>query len=136
MHVRGLILSLDNSEKKMHCISESGILSVQIQRVVTKLGRVIRLRKIIWKYSVFVSIYVTQIRSKQTSLFVSHSKLIPLLKSCNVKYCQIMGILGRFCSFLTQFDMFLHYLTWTNKKSNNYLFWINFSYLNQIIYSF
>ena len=47
-----------------------------------------------------------------------------------------MGILGHFCSFLTHLDMFLPYLTCTNKKLNKYSFWINFLDLKQIIHSF
>ena len=47
-----------------------------------------------------------------------------------------MGILGHFIHFWAILTCFLHYSTWTNKKSNNYSFWINFSDLNQIIYSF
>ena len=53
--------------------------------------------------------------------------------SNNVEYCRIVGIFG---TFLVIFTCFLHYSTLTNKKTNNYSFWIDFSDTNQIIYSF
>ena len=53
--------------------------------------------------------------------------------SNTVEYCRIVGIFG---TFLVIFTCFLHYSTLTNKKMNNYSFWINFSDTNQIIYSF
>ena len=79
----------------------------------SKLGRIIRLEKIIQKYSVFVSLFGTQIGSKQANLFVSYKKRIPFLKSNNVEYCRIVGIFG---TFLVIFTCFLHYSTLTNKK--------------------
>ena len=42
----------------------------------SKLGQIIWLRKIIWKYLVFVSLFGTRIRSKQASLLVLHLKQI------------------------------------------------------------
>ena len=53
--------------------------------------------------------------------------------SNTVEYCRIVGIFG---TFLVIFTCFLHYSTLTNKKTNNYSFWIDFSDTNQIIYSF
>ena len=53
--------------------------------------------------------------------------------SNTVEYCRIVGIFG---TFLVIFTCFLHYSTLTNKKTNNYSFWIDFSDINQIIYSF
>ena len=51
-----------------------------------------------------------------------------------IEQCHTLGIWGQFCSFLTHFDLFFcTILTW---KLNDYLFWIDFSDLNQIIYLF
>ena len=110
-------------------------------RVYGKLGQIILLEKIIKKYLVFVPLFSTQILSKQANLFVSYTKPIPFFK---VKECQqilsntvkIVSILGHFWWYFSHFYMFLHYLTLTNKKTNNYSFWIHFSDLNQIIFSF
>ena len=98
-----------------------------------KLGRIIRLKNIIRKYSVFVSLFGTRIGSKQASLFVSYKKQIPFLKSNNVEYCRIVCILGHFWAIFT---CFLHYSTLTNKNTNNYSFWFDFYDLNQIIIRF
>ena len=54
----------------------------------------------------------------------------------NVKNCQLMSNNGYFGTFLTHLTCFLHNSTWTNKKFNNYSFWIVFSDLSQIIYLF
>ena len=75
--------------------------------------------------------------TNQINLLVWHAKWIPLLKSNNVKYRQILSNNGHFETFwdiLAIFYCFLLYLTLTNKK--NYSFWINFSDLDQIIHSF
>ena len=45
-----------------------------------KLGQIIRLRNVIQKYLVFVSLFGTQIGSKQASLFVLYKKQIPFLR--------------------------------------------------------
>ena len=70
-----------------------------------KLGRIIRLKNIIRKYSVFVSLFGTRIGSKQASLFVSYKKQIPFLKSNNVKYCRILSNSVHFGTFLSHFYM-------------------------------
>ena len=62
-----------------------------IKTQFTKLGRIIRLKNIIRKYSVFVSLFRTRIGSKQASLFVLYKKQIPFLKSNNVEYCRILS---------------------------------------------
>ena len=73
------------------------ILIFQVRRLPwSKLGRIIRLEKIIRKYSVFVLLFGTQIRSKQVNLFVSYKKRMPIKKLNNVEYCRIVGILGHF----------------------------------------
>ena len=71
----------------------------------TKLGRIIRLKNIIRKYSVFVSLFGTRIGSKQASLFVSYKKQIPFLKSNNVEYCRILSNSVHFGTFLSHFYM-------------------------------
>ena len=100
-----------------------------------KLGQIIWLRKIIQKCSVLVLIFGPQIRSKQASLFISHTKWISFLKLNTVEWCWIMVIWGHFCSFLSHFDMFDAWFD-MNKKLINYLFWTDISDLIQIIYWF
>ena len=56
------------------------LLNSYLRRHPTKLWRIIRLRKIIQKYSLFLSVFGTWIRSKQASLLVLHTKRISLLK--------------------------------------------------------
>ena len=92
--------------------------------------------KNIQKYSVFVSLFCTQIWSKQAKLFVFSKKWIPFLKSNNVKCCQILSNCWHFGTFLVIFEPFFALFDVNKKKSNNYSFWIHFSDLNQIIYSF
>ena len=61
--------SLDSSGS--HCslkLKEVGMTSETERIGRAKLGRIIQLRKIIWKYSVFVLLFGTQIGSKQASL--------------------------------------------------------------------
>ena len=53
--------------------------------------------------------------------------------SNTVEYCRIVCILGHFWAIFT---CFLHYSTLTNKNTNNYSFWFDFSDLNQIIIRF
>ena len=97
-----------------------------------KLGQIILFKNIIWKYLVFILLFGTQIGSEQASLFVLLKKRIPFLKSNNVKYWwAFWGIFGNFWAIFT---CFLHYLTLTNKKTNNCSFWINFFDLYQIMY--
>ena len=76
-----------------------------ITSIVVKLGRIIRLKNIIRKYSVFVLLFGTRIGSKQASLFVSYKKQIPFLKLNNVEYCRIMSNSEHFGTFLSHFYM-------------------------------
>ena len=104
-----------------------------------KLGRIIWLKNIIWKYLIFVLLFGTRIGSKQARLFVSYKKQIPFLKSNNVEYCRILLYIWHFGTFLVIFQPFLHAYctsTLTNKKINSYSFWFDFSDLNQIILCF
>ena len=79
----------------------------------------------------FIIQYPNQIQAGQPICFAYKTNTF-----FKVEYCRILLNSEIFCSFLNNFDMFLHYSTWTNKKSNYYLFWIDFSKLNQIIYLF
>ena len=79
----------------------------------TKLERIIWLKNIIQKYSVFLLLFSTRIGSKQASLFVLYKKRIPFFKSNNVEYCQIVAILGHFWWFWAIFTCFL--LIYINK---------------------
>ena len=72
-----------------------------------KLGQIIWLKNYL-KNLTFVLVFSTQIGLNQVSVFVSHSKQIPFLKSNNVKYCQIMLNVGHFETFLVLFKLFLH----------------------------
>ena len=145
------ILSFDNPyhpnnilffSKTRKSIYQTGIRNKTLKY---KLGQNIWLRKIIQKYSVLISTFSNRIGSKQEIYNATGqpirlaNKINIFLKLNNVEYCPIMlnnVYFGIFSSFLIHFDIFLHYLTRTNKKLNNYLFWINFSDLIQIIYSF
>ena len=70
---------------------------------------------------VFILLFGTQIGSKQANLFVSYKKGKTFLKSNNFG-----TFLSHFYIFFALFDI----------NRNNYLFWIDFLDLNQIIYSF
>ena len=91
----------------MHCTVRTYFGDNMIEGLIkTKLGRIIRLEKIIRKYSVFVSLFGTQIGSKQANLFVSYKKRIPFLKSNNVEYCRILSNSGHFWDIFGNFYMF------------------------------
>ena len=92
------------------------------------------------KYLVFVSLFSTQIGSKQANLFVSYKKRIPFFKSNNVKYCQILPYCGHLETYLVIFEPFLHVFYTIRHlqilKTNIFLFWINISNQSLIIFSF
>ena len=107
-----------------------------------KLGRIIRLRNIIQNYLVFVLLFSISYsvpgsdRNRPAYSFGMRKNTF-----FKVEYCQILwnsvkewAFWDTFVHFWAILTLILHHSTWTNKKLKIYLFWIDFSDLNQIIY--